>query len=243
MEKDINFLKENLIAHRGKHDIKKGIPENSVLAFEEAIKYKYIIELDIHILKDNSVIVFHDDNIKRMTGIDKNLKNYTYNEIKNLKLQNTNNYIPLFKDVLKIIDNKVPVIIEFKYDTKIGRLEKEAMKILENYKGRYVIKSFNPFTVLWFKKHYPNVIRGQLSCNFNKSKFNFIKKYVLKNMIFNFITKPDFISYDVNSLPYKKVEEFRKKKLVLGWTIRNKVQLEKAKKYCDNFICENFDEL
>lgn len=72
---------------------------------------------------------------------------------------------------------------------------------------------------------------------------NIIKKIVLRNMIFNPITKPDFISYGIYGLPNKKIEKYRKNRLVLGWTIRNKEEMEKAKKYCDNFICENLEEI
>lgn len=74
IENRLDFLKQNIIAHRGIHNINKGIPENSLLAFEKAIKNNYIIELDLHILKDRNVVVFHDDNLERMTGIKKILK-------------------------------------------------------------------------------------------------------------------------------------------------------------------------
>lgn len=243
MKKDINFLKNNLIAHRGMHNINQGIPENTIKAFENAIKNNYIIELDVHILKDNNIVVFHDDNLKRMTGIDKNLKDVTFDEIRNLKLQNTNSYIPLFKDVLNLINGKTPIIIELKYDVKSGRLEKKLLELLKNYNGKFVIKSFSPLSIYWFKKHAPNIIRGQLSCDFTKSNYNFIKKFVLRNMLFNIITKPDFISFAIDSFPNKKVANFRKKKLVLGWTIKTHSDFLKAKNYCDNFICENFEKI
>lgn len=158
-------------------------------------------------------------------------------------MQNTENYIPRFKEVLELIKGRVPIIIELKYDAPYGKLEKKVIEILKEYKGKYVIKSFNPFSVFWLKKHHPEIIRGQLSCDFEKDDFNIFKKFILKNMLFNNITKPDFISYGIHSLPNKRVEKFRKRKLVLGWTIRNKSELEKAKKYCDNFICENINEL
>ncbi|MBE6160177.1 MAG: glycerophosphodiester phosphodiesterase [Lactobacillales bacterium] len=243
MKKDLSFLKENLIAHRGAHNINKGIPENSIKSFEEAIKHNYIIELDIHLLKDNNIVVFHDDDLKRMTGLNKKIKDTTYEEIKDLKLQNTDNYIPLFKDVLELVDGKVPIIVEFKHDVKCGRLEKETMKLLNKYKGKYVMKSFNPLTLIWFKKNYPDVIRGQLSYNFKGKKINLIHKFFCKNMLLNFITKPDFISYGIKSMPNKKINKYRKDILILGWTIKTKKDLEKAKKYCDNFICENLEEL
>ncbi len=239
MIKDVSFLKQNLIAHRGLHDIKKGIPENSMPAFEAALKKGYLIELDIHILKDNSIVVFHDDNLKRMTGIDKKLKDLTYEEVKQYKLQKTDNYIPLLQDVLKLVDGKVPLVIEYKYDVISGSLEKESMKILKEYKGDFVVKSFHPLIVYRFKKYYPNIIRGQLSSKFKDDKWSLKKKVLFKNMPFNFITKPDFISYDINSLPDKRIEKFRKNKPVICWTIRTKEQFDKAKKYCDNLICEN----
>lgn len=242
MKKDLDFLKKNLIAHRGMHSIEKGIPENSIEAFRQAIKCNYIIELDIHILKDNSIVVFHDDNLKRMTGVNRELKDVTYKDIKNLKLLNTNNYIPLLTDVLKLVNRKVPLIIEFKYDVKTGRLEEKAMEILKEYKGKYAVKSFNVLSVYWFKRNFPNVIRGQLSSRLEKN-VNIVRRLLWENMLFNFFSKPDFISYDIKGLPNKMVERYRKEKIVLGWTIKNKEDMEKAKKYCDNFICENFEEI
>lgn len=241
--KDLNFLKANLIAHRGMHNIREGIPENSLKAFERAIDNNYIIELDLHILKDNSVVVFHDDNLKRMTGVDKKIKETTFDEIKNLKLQNTENNIPLFKDVLKLVNGRVPIIIEFKYDTLTGILEKNTMEILQGYNGRYVIKSFNPMSVYWLKNNYPNIIRGQLSSDFKDSKMNVIKKLILSHMVLNFITKPDFVSYDIRALPNKTVEKYRKHNLVLGWTAGDEKTFRKAQKYCDNTICENLEEI
>ena len=243
MKKDNSFLTERIIAHRGLHNTKNNVPENSMLAFEKAIQNNYTIELDVHILKDGKVIVFHDDNLKRLTGIDAEIKNMNYNDLKNLRLQGTEQGIPLFEDVLKLINGKVPVIVELKYDTKCGILEKEVIKILKNYNGKYAIKSFNPFTVNYFRRKAPTIIRGQLVSNFREEKMNIFKKIFLSTMLFNFISKPDFISCDIRILPNKKIEKIRRNKIVLGWTVRNKDELEKAKKYCDNLICENIDDI
>ncbi len=231
MKKDLSFLTKNLIAHRGCHNINLGIPENSIIAFEEAIRKNYLIELDLHILKDGSVVVFHDDNLERMTGVNINLKDCSYEQIKNLKLLGTNNFIPLFKDVLNLVDGKVPIIIELKYDNFCGILEKEVMNILKSYTGLYAIKSFSPFSVLWMKTHFSDVPRGFLSSDLKD-------KSILSNLLLKFLNV-DFISYSIDSFPNKLIEQFRKNKLVLGWTIRSNSDLEKAKKYCDNFICEN----
>ena len=238
MKRKTDFLIKTLIAHRGYHDIEKNIPENSLRAFEEAIKNNYIIELDVHILKDGEVVVFHDDNLKRMTGIDKKIKECTYCEISKLRLKETEEKIPLLKNVLNLVDGKVPIIIELKIDVRCGKLEKEVIEILSHYNGKYAIKSFNPFSVDYFRKHSPNTIRGQLASDFKNDKMFILKKLLLKNMLFNFISKPDFISYDIRALPNKKIQKIRKKQLILGWTARSGEDIEKAKKYCDNVIFE-----
>ena len=239
MKRKTDFLTKNLIAHRGYHDIEKGIPENSMKAFAEAIKNNYIIELDVHLLKDSEVIVFHDDNLKRMTGLDKKIKECTYEEIAEIKLKETEEKIPLLKNVLNLVDGKVPIIIELKTDLRCGKLEKEVIKILEKYNGEYAIKSFNSLAVNYFRKHSPSTIRGQLASDFKNDKMFIVRKLFLKHMLFNFISKPDFISYDIRALPNKKIAKIREKQLVLGWTARSGEDMEKAKKYCDNVIFEN----
>jgi glycerophosphoryl diester phosphodiesterase len=228
--RDTSFLTQNLIAHRGYHDIKIGIPENSMLAFKRAIENNLIIELDVHVLKDGTVVVFHDDNLKRMTAIDKDIKNLDYQEIEKLQLQATEQRIPLLKEVLELVDGKVPLIIELKYDVKCGVLEEKVIEILKGYKGKYAIKSFNPLSVRYFKKKMPEAIRGQLTSNFKTRK-----------ILYNFLAKPDFVSCDIHSLPNRKAEKIRKRITLLGWTIKSKEDLEHARKYCDNYICENID--
>ena len=237
--KDLKFLKETIIAHRGVHN-EKDIIENSIEAFKEAVNKNYIIELDVHFLKDGEVVVFHDDNIERMTGINKNLKDCTYDEIRNIKLLNKNTYIPKFSDVLKLVDGKVPILIELKNDNKVGLLESSLVQILKKYNGKYAVQSFNPLSIMWFKNNYPNIIRGQLVCKFKNKKMDNIKKFILKTMFFNIITNPDFISHSVDDLSYKEVNKIKKNKFILGWTVRNKERYDELIKYYDNLICEKF---
>ncbi len=237
--KDLKFLKETIIAHRGVHN-EKDIIENSLEAFKEAVNKNYIIELDVHFLKDGEVVVFHDDNIERMTGINKNLKDCTYDEIRNIKLLNKNTYIPKISDVLKLVDGKVPILIELKNDNKVGLLESSLVQILKKYNGKYAVQSFNPLSIMWFKNNYPNIIRGQLVCKFKNKKMDNIKKFILKTMFFNIITNPDFISHSVDDLSYKEVNKIKKNKFILGWTVRNKERYDELIKYYDNLICEKF---
>lgn len=231
--KNLEFLYSNIIAHRGFHDLKN--PENSIGAFKKAIKKNYLIEFDIHLLKDNTVVVFHDDNLKRMIGINKNIKDTTYEEIKNLKLLNSKYNIPTLKEVLDLVDGKVPIIIELKFDRKVGLLEKEVCKILDNYKGIFCVKCFNPLSVMWFKKHKRNYIRGLL---IDSKKNIFIKKLASSN-IFLRLCNPDFISCRYSLFKNKKIKKFIKNKPVIAWTIKSKTNYNKYKNKFSSLICEN----
>ena len=102
-----------IIAHRGVHD-NKSTPENSIKAFYKAVIKKYPIELDIQLTKDNEIVVFHDKNLKRMTGLDKDVEDLTLDEIKKLKLLDTREHIPRLDEVLKLVNGKVLIDIEIK---------------------------------------------------------------------------------------------------------------------------------
>ena len=152
------FENHRIIAHRGIHDNIK-IYENTIEAFKLAIEKNYIIEIDIHKTVDNKIVVFHDYNTQRLFDVNLKIENTTYKELKKLKKF----HIPTLEEVLKIVDGKVPLLIELKQPNKVGELEKITMKILNKYKGQFAIQSFNPKTIYWFKKNYPNILRGQLS--------------------------------------------------------------------------------
>ena len=147
-----------------------------------------------------------------MCGKNIKIKDSTYNDIKDFSLLNSNEKIPTFKEVLNFINSKVNLLIEL----KPAPLDKKTFcqkvaYLLDNYKGKFAIFSFDPFIIKWFKRNRPNYIRGIISGNYTNSKALFILKYLLKNMKFNFIAKPDFISYDLNYMPNKRLNYFQEK--------------------------------
>lgn len=240
IEKD-SWLVKKSISHRGFHN-GGNIPENSIKAFDAAIENDFAIELDVHILKDENVVVFHDDNLKRMTGVDKVIEKCTYDEISQLKLLNSDENIPLFKDVLELVNGKVELLIELKSCIMIGRLEEKTYQLLKKYNGEYAIQSFNPFSVGWFKRHASNITRGQLSGSHKGNSLNIVTKFLLKNLLLNLISKPDFINYEIdylNSLPI--VLQRRKKKLIVGWTARSEKEYISALNKCKNVVFEGFN--
>ena len=238
MKKNTNWLKEIPFAHRGLYN--EVFPENSMSAFQNAIKYGYGIELDVQFTKDKKVVVFHDDNLKRMTGNENDINDLTYSEISKLTLLNTNERIPLLKDVLNVIDEKVPVIIEIKTDNKYISLSEKVYNIIKNYNGKYSIQSFDPRIVKWYKDNANEVIRGQISSCFQDALIKWYKKFVLKNMLLNFKTKPDYICYGLYGINNIAIAILRKKMPIVSWTIRNEEEMKRAYKYSDNIIFEGF---
>lgn len=236
----IDFLLHTPIAHRGLHNTTNA-PENSLEAFRRAVEGRFPIELDVHIIKSGEVVVFHDDRLKRMCGIDKEIAKCTFTELRELHLKHTHERIPLLSEVLAVVNGKVPLLIEFKTDQKAGRVESATLDILKHYKGKYAFQSFSPLSLRWLRKNAPHTPRGQLASDFKRNK-KVAKpiRPILKNLWLNPIAKADFISYDIRALPTKRVEKLRKQGIpVLGWTVSKITQSQEALKHCDNIICED----
>lgn len=240
-EDKISWIKETPIAHRGLHT--KDIPENSLSAFENALKNNYAIELDVQFTKDKEVVVFHDENLKRITNDTRNIEDVNYDELKNLRLGNTNEIIPTLEEVLELVDSKVAILIEIKDCKDYIELSEKTYEILKGYEGNYAIQSFNPFILEWYKNNASEVVRGQLSGTFTEGSesLNSFEKFALKNMLLNFKSKPNYIGYELEGIPKSKLESLRKKGVpIIVWTVKNKEDMEKAYKYSDNITFENF---
>lgn len=239
MEQNIfdSWLCNKYIAHRGLHD--ENNPENSLGAFENAIKKGFPIELDVRLISDGTIVVFHDDNLSSMCGKDKYVSKLTKEDLSACKLKNTNFSIPTFEEVLNFVDGKTPLLIELKQLDNVGELERGVLKLLENYKGEFAIQSFNPYSLEWFKKNAPNIWRGQLSSFFKHDKLGSLKKWVLKRLKMNKVSCPDFISYNAEDLPNRWVKKHENLPII-AWTIRNQQQYIKAVQVSDNVIFEDF---
>lgn len=232
-------LEGKCFAHRGLHNKEKGIPENSIYAFLKAVENGFGIECDIRLTKDNKVVVFHDESLKRLCGEDKNVCDLTLKELKNYKLLDTSEQIPTFTELLDAVSGRVPLIIEIKHSKFSAEHEyKTIWKILKDYKGEYYVKSFFPNVIAQCRKVSPNVLRGQLSSAYYKGD---LKGKLLGSLLINFISRPDFISYEHK---YRN-NFFLRLAVLLGgypmcWTVRSEEELKNAKKFFKTFIFENF---
>lgn len=240
--RNISFLKDFKYAHRGLHDLKFKAPENTKLAYLRAIEHNYAIELDLNITKDNEYVCFHDNNLERMCNINESLNNFTITELKEIKVKETNEYIPSFLEVLKLVDGKVPLLIEIKSHKGYKKHLFKLVKLLDNYKGDFAVFSFDYRIVKWFKKNRSNYIRGQIASYFlDNNKLPKILKYLNKILFFNKFTKPDFVSYNILNIPNKYITKAKSKGVLLfGYTAFSKEEYINSLKYLDNLVFEGF---
>lgn len=230
------------IAHRGLHG--GGIPENSMLAFEKAIEAGLPIELDVRLTKDAKVVVHHDKSISRMCGIDRRIKDMTYEELKQYTLAGTDQHIPLFRDVLRFIGGRVPLLVEIKRGHELGILERRTDHLLRHYKGEFAIQSFHPMHVLWFRLHSPKTCRGLLVTVADDCEpFENLTSHLGAQPCVWGISAPDFISCDVELLSDKVVNYTKRtNKDLFVWTVNSEERYRKARDVSKTLICEKSDD-
>lgn len=231
-------------AHRGLHNKEQGIPENSLAAFRLAVEHGYGAELDVHLLKDGRLAVFHDSTLKRICGTEGRIEDLTADDLPLYHLLGTEETIPLFEDVLALFEEKTPLVIELKsVNGNHAALSQAVMQVLANYNVTYCIESFQPEVLSEFKKHYPSVIRGQLSENFLKGgNLSFGKSFIMTFLLTTFFTRPDFIAYH-----YKHRSQISLRLMVklygvheVGWTIRDPSVMTQLEQEGVTPIFENF---
>ncbi len=240
---DAEKFMHHLYAHRGLFDNETDAPENSMKAFKKAVELGFGIEMDVQLTKDKKAVVFHDGKLERMCGVEGKVCDYTFDELQKFSLAKSEEKIPLFTEVLKLVDGKVPLIIEYKIEATDTKVCEIGNAILKDYQGVYCIESFNPFGVLWYKKHRKDIVRGQLSEDFLKNKTGKgLLHFVMTYLLTNFIARPDFVAYNAknyNNLS-RRICRNLYGNLAVTWTIKSQEQLDEMREHFDLFIFDSF---
>ena len=206
------FLKG--IAHRGLHN--EEFTENGMKAFQNAIDHGVAFEFDIHLTKDNELVVCHDENLIRTTGKEGIIEDLTLKEIKDNYHLLDGGEIPTLQEVLDLNKEKVPMVIEMKVFRKnykpLSAKTKEMLKQIKD-KRNVLLISFDPRS-LWPFKH-EGFIRSLL---------------VAKSDEYTWFFRRTVESVDLDLLLFeeKRVLRYIKKHFTNIWTIDSE---EKLKKY------------
>ncbi len=205
-------------AHRGLHSRDKSVPENSLTAFRLAARAGYGIELDVHLSRDGQVVVFHDDDLKRVCGVEGCVEDYSYEQLRQFSLCGTQERIPLLSQALEVIRGRGPIILEVKTGRRNRELCRKTLELLNSYRGSVCVESFNPFVVAWFRFHARDMLRGQLSM---PSKYYNMKKswaFIFSHCLMNFIARPQFIAYRIGPRPLAVRFSELLGAMKVGWT-------------------------
>lgn len=229
------------IAHRGLHAT--DAPENTLPAFEAAARAGYPIELDVHMLPDGTVVVFHDDDLLRAAQLPRPLAEETGLSIREHRLFGTSHGIPSLSEVLELVAGRVPVLVEIKNRHDQQGVEQAVFQQLVRYHGELAVQSFNPFAVAWFARHAPHILRGQLAGPLEDDEgLTAFQRFATRRLLSALWSRPHFINYDLRGLPDAWVQNVARMAglPLLCWTVRSPVDKNKADKLGANYV---FDDL
>lgn len=241
---DIEPFRPYMYAHRGLHNNspESEAPENTLAAFRKAVEGGYGIEFDVQLSKDNVPVIFHDAKLDRMCGQSGKVWEYTLEELKQFRILNTNEQIPTLEEALQIIQDKVPILVEYKLHSASAAMCPLSDELLIKYGCRYMIESFQPMALWWYRKHRKDIVRGMLSEHFAKEGYTNPLYLFLKNLLFNHSARPDFIAFhkDHTNLVTLNVCKKLYRPTMVAWTIQSQEQLEKAMNFFEMFIFDSF---
>ena len=214
-------------AHRGLHDARRGVVENTLPAFIAARDAGLGMELDVQLSADDQIVVFHDDDLARLAGDPRRVRRLTLDELAALPLLGREDArIPTLRQVLDAVGGQVPLLIEVKNGNRNARLCRALMKALADYPGAFLVESFNPLIVAWFRFHAPQVIRGQLvdALPGYRPAVNLAAGAFMAGMLSNFLARPDFVAYNANAPRFfsPHVQRFLFHTPMAAWTVRDK---------------------
>jgi glycerophosphoryl diester phosphodiesterase len=233
------WITDQPIAHRGLHG--DGVPENSERAIEAAIRAGYAVEIDVRLSGDGVPIVFHDETVDRLTEEAGPVDERRWAELADLQLAGTAQRVPRLETVLDEVAGRAPLLLELKNWEAPGRLEQTVHEAVRGYEGPVAVQSFNPRSMAWFHRHASSIPRGQVSGPMDDIPVEWYNALVLERLLVNAISRPDFVAYRHDRLPYWPVAVARRLGLpVLGWTIRSSAEHETAKPHIDNLVFEGF---
>lgn len=240
------------IAHRGLHQASGGVIENTIGAAHAAIAANYAIECDVQATQDGAAVVFHDDDLSRLTGKTGKVRDRPLAVLQRQGLRGTTETIPSLRDFLAAIFGRTPLIIELKsfFDGDM-RLPQAVIAALRDYRGAVCIESFDPAMIAFLRDHAPTASLGHIplgivaEAHYSEKEWPQLSPHQQREMT-HFLhypeTRPDFISWNVADLPHA-IPFLARQGLrlpVTTWTVRTPEQAQQARQWADQIVFEGF---
>jgi len=243
----LDWLKQP-IAHRGLHDEKKGIVENSASAIEAAVAKGYAVEVDLQCAAHSMPIVFHDRTLDRLTNESGAVATRDAAALCQIPLRNSKDHILSLDGLLGIVDGRVPLLLEVKSTwSDDHQYERNIAAVLAPYKGHVAVMSFDPECVAAFRRVAPSMPRGLIAERFEDkhywSDLSARQRFAMRHLLTAAIARPNFIAYDIRALPALAPgiarDVFRLP--LLTWTVRSEAEKANAQLFADAMIFEGIE--
>ncbi|MBY6239720.1 glycerophosphodiester phosphodiesterase family protein [Methylosinus sp. Sm6] len=247
-----SWLVERPIAHRGLHDVSRGVIENSLSAARAAVCAGYAIECDVQATADGEVVVFHDETLDRLTDGVGRLGALSLVEVRRLALRGTDEGVPTLRELIATIGGAVPLVIEIKsrFDGSLA-LARSVAEIVSDYRGLVAIESFDPDPIAELRASgagfgLSGVALGMVAeASYEGEEWSFLsaaQRRELTQFAHAPRTRPDFLSWNVHDLPHESPRRFREERglPVTVWTVRSAAQAKAARAFADQIVFEGF---
>ena len=240
---------ERPIAHRGLHDRAAGRIENSPAAFSAAIEAGYGIECDIQPASDGTPMVFHDYDLRRLTGRPGRIAAHTPAELSRIALTDGGDTIPTLASVLALVAGRVPLLIEIKdqdgaMGPGVGALERAVAATLHDYDGPVALMSFNPHSVAALAEAAPDRARGLTTSSYKAEDWPLLPEEVrarLREIPDYDAVGASFISHEAADLDRPRVADLKARGArILTWTTRSPEADAAARQVAENVTFEGY---
>jgi glycerophosphoryl diester phosphodiesterase len=243
----LDWLIARPVAHRGLHDARAGIIENTPSAFVAAIAGNYAIECDLQLSADGEAMVHHDDTLGRLTLGDGRLDTMTAVELKRAAFRGTADRMITVGDLCDLVAGRVTLVIELKGSFNGDRrLVARAAEVLARYAGPAALMSFDPAQIAALRAIAPGLPRGMVAeRRYEPPAWEDLPAASKRAMTYfghALRTRPQFIAYSVQDLPAAIPCVARNifGLPLLTWTVRTDADRQRAARYADQMIFEGF---
>jgi glycerophosphoryl diester phosphodiesterase len=243
-----DWLTARPVAHRGLHDIARGIVENMPGAFQAAISGNFAIETDLQLSADGEAMVHHDDALGRLTEGSGALLGKTSAELRAVPFKNSSERMISLGDLCALVKGRVPLMLEVKSHFDGDRkLVTRMAEVLRAYSGPAAVMSFDPDQVLALREMIPERPRGIIAQRSydddDWKKLTPAQRDGMLHLRHAFRTRPHFVSFWVNQLPAPApwIARHIFGLPLLTWTVRTPEQRERAARHADQMIFEGFE--
>ena len=243
----LDWLTARPIAHRGLHDAKAGIVENSASAFAAAVAGNYAIECDLQLSADGEAMVHHDDMLGRLNEGSALLDAMPAAELRRVRYRGSGDRIITLGDLCDLVGGRVTLVIEVKSRFDGGqRLVARAAEVLARYAGPAALMSFDPDQIATLRTLAPSIVRGMVAerryAHRDWETLPARTRHALSYFTHTLDSRPQFIAYSVKDLPAPVPWVARSLfgVPILTWTVRTAEDRGRAQRYADQMIFEGF---